>query len=252
MDIHKPKPWHGVREFLKEYAIIVVGVLTALGAEQAVEALHWRHVAARTEENLRTGAIADLEFAMIRLATFPCVNARIGELSRALAAGGGDWRATTTATPLFTKRYRPAFPQVVRERKGFYSHTPWEVAVAQGAVTHLTRTESHLFARHFRGSAIIQDLQTTESDLESRLGVLAFDAPLTPEQRTGLLTVVSQLDSIEAQIASHNERMLIDAPKLGIKPPKAAYDDITALRSQRGACVRDVQFPLVQVSPDPL
>ncbi len=41
MDIHKPKPWHGVREFLKEYVIIVVGVLTALGAEQLVEHLRW-------------------------------------------------------------------------------------------------------------------------------------------------------------------------------------------------------------------
>ena len=30
MDIHKPKPWHGVREFLKEYLIIVVGAQTAL------------------------------------------------------------------------------------------------------------------------------------------------------------------------------------------------------------------------------
>ena len=37
MDIHKPKPWRGVREFLKEYVIIVIGVLTALGGEQAVE-----------------------------------------------------------------------------------------------------------------------------------------------------------------------------------------------------------------------
>jgi hypothetical protein len=37
MDIHKPKPWHGLREFLKEYAIIVVGVLTALAGEQAVD-----------------------------------------------------------------------------------------------------------------------------------------------------------------------------------------------------------------------
>ena len=44
MDIHKPKPWHGLREFLKEYLIIVVGVLTALGAEQAVEMIH-RHEA---------------------------------------------------------------------------------------------------------------------------------------------------------------------------------------------------------------
>ena len=34
MDIHKPKPWHGWREFLKVYATIVIGVLTALAAEQ--------------------------------------------------------------------------------------------------------------------------------------------------------------------------------------------------------------------------
>jgi len=43
MDIHKPKPWHGFREFLKEYVIIVIGVLTALGAEAVVEWAHWRH-----------------------------------------------------------------------------------------------------------------------------------------------------------------------------------------------------------------
>src|ERR1700759_1603280 len=45
MDIHKPKPWHGLREFLKEFGTIVLGVLVALGAEQAVEWLHWRHEA---------------------------------------------------------------------------------------------------------------------------------------------------------------------------------------------------------------
>jgi hypothetical protein len=50
VDLHKPKPWHGVREFLKEYVIIVVGVLTALGAEQVVETLHWRHEVALARE----------------------------------------------------------------------------------------------------------------------------------------------------------------------------------------------------------
>ena len=52
MDIHKPKPWHNVREFLKEYVIIVIGVLTALGAEQTVEWLHWRHLAEKAEQDL--------------------------------------------------------------------------------------------------------------------------------------------------------------------------------------------------------
>jgi hypothetical protein len=55
LDIHKPKPWHGLREFLKEYVIIVVGVLTALAFEQGVEWLHWRHVTEVTEEHLRGG-----------------------------------------------------------------------------------------------------------------------------------------------------------------------------------------------------
>jgi hypothetical protein len=53
MDLHTPKPWHGLREFLKEYLIIVVGVLTALGAEAVVENLHWRH-----EVHLARDAIA--------------------------------------------------------------------------------------------------------------------------------------------------------------------------------------------------
>lgn len=44
MEIHKPKPWHTVREFLKEYAIIVLSVITALAAEQAVEWLNWQHL----------------------------------------------------------------------------------------------------------------------------------------------------------------------------------------------------------------
>jgi hypothetical protein len=36
-------PWNGWREFLKECAIILVGMLPALSAEQAVEAPQWAH-----------------------------------------------------------------------------------------------------------------------------------------------------------------------------------------------------------------
>ena len=59
MDIHKPKPWHGWREFLKEYAIIVVGVLTALAAEQVVDWLHWRQQGGRRAPGARRGLRAD-------------------------------------------------------------------------------------------------------------------------------------------------------------------------------------------------
>ena len=67
MDIHKPEPWHTVREFLKEYVIIVVGVLTALGAEQAVEAVHTAQKAAEAEQLVREEFGRNLEYVHERL-----------------------------------------------------------------------------------------------------------------------------------------------------------------------------------------
>ena len=84
MDIHKPKPWHGVREFLKEYAIIVVGVLTALAAEQGVEWLHWRHMAHQNETQLAAGLQPNLWNSARWLIYRPCADQRVARLAEAL------------------------------------------------------------------------------------------------------------------------------------------------------------------------
>ena len=53
MDIHKPNPWHGWREFLKEIGTIVIGVLIALAGEQLVERLHHGEQAKLAERAMR-------------------------------------------------------------------------------------------------------------------------------------------------------------------------------------------------------
>jgi hypothetical protein len=80
MDIHKPKPWHGLREFLKEYLIIVVGVMTALAGEAGVEWLHWRREVAAAHAAL-AGEIADNSrvFAF-RIAAGRCIERRLDAL----------------------------------------------------------------------------------------------------------------------------------------------------------------------------
>jgi hypothetical protein len=60
MDIHKPKPWHGWREFGKELTTIVLGVLIALVAEQAVEWLHHRTEVAEARHALDAEVRYDL------------------------------------------------------------------------------------------------------------------------------------------------------------------------------------------------
>ena len=89
MDIHKPRPWHGGREFLKEIGTIVIGVLIAIGAEQTAEALHHRAQAramtaklrAESEEN-RPVVAYDVESLKDGLASADAVSA-------ALAKGAG-------------------------------------------------------------------------------------------------------------------------------------------------------------------
>jgi len=103
MDIHKPKPWHGFREFLKEYAIIVVGVLTALAAEQGVEWLHWRHEAETAREALRYDLRRVVGWSGAVAAEAPCKAAHLAEMRHAL-----DQAQSAHRLPPFAWRGGPA------------------------------------------------------------------------------------------------------------------------------------------------
>lgn len=54
MHVHLPKPMHGWRAFFGEVGIIVLGVLIALGAGQAAEAIHQAHQRTELREALDT------------------------------------------------------------------------------------------------------------------------------------------------------------------------------------------------------
>jgi hypothetical protein len=88
MDVHKPKPFHNWREFLKEYAIIVVGVLTALFADQAVQSIDWQHkVDAAIADMDNELGVADGPQAYARLAIHDCLTTRLSVLRQAVERG---------------------------------------------------------------------------------------------------------------------------------------------------------------------
>jgi hypothetical protein len=88
MDVHKPKLVRNWREFLKEYGIIVLGVLTALLAEQAVQSFEWRHkvhvaIADMTQEM----ANGNGPEAYARLAIHDCLADRLAAAREAVESG---------------------------------------------------------------------------------------------------------------------------------------------------------------------
>jgi hypothetical protein len=99
MDIHKPKPIHGWREFLKEYGIIVIGVLTALAAEQAVEWASWRHKMADARQALGREITYNIKALELMDAQNDCLHAKLAALE-SWANGTGARPEGRTRAPL--------------------------------------------------------------------------------------------------------------------------------------------------------
>ncbi len=160
MDIHKPKPWHGLREFLKEYLIIVVGVLTALAAEQAVEWLHWRH-----EVHLAREAIAfDLKRLVGGAAAQDnhtiCTGRHLAELERAIEQA----EATGRLPPM-------GWPGIPPEAA--WSLRSWSALTSGQTLAHFPNREQIILSGLTDELQRMQALADAEVDDWSTLGILA-------------------------------------------------------------------------------
>jgi hypothetical protein len=88
MEVHKPKLVSNWRELLKEWGIIVLGVLTALLAEQAVQSVDWEHkVDAAVADMNNELSTADGPQAYTRLAAHDCIAMRLDAIRAAVESG---------------------------------------------------------------------------------------------------------------------------------------------------------------------
>ena len=227
MDIHKPKPWHGVREFLKEYVIIVVGVLTALAAEQGVEWLHWRHQAEVTEARLEAEMRTNLLNAYGQLINQRCYNDRLAALAEPLR-GRGLWRgAAIRRTPAAAAEILPpyiragiltsAVPPVYMSLGGVWPDGSWTAALASGVTLHMDQARTDRYARLYRTFATMRDVQTAEAETAAKLSQLAFDCDLSDADRTHFLEAVGQLSFWNVQMAAISRGAILSASAAGIE-----------------------------------
>jgi hypothetical protein len=199
MDIHKPKPWHGVREFLKEYLIIVVGVLTALAFEQTVEWLHVRADVGDARAALHGEMADDLRTLMLQAREDGCWPGRIGAYEQ--------WAKGAGLKP-------PHGPSALMEG---LSAAAWETAKTS-AVPHMDLEERLALARFYSGIENQGTHISTIRQLSNELiGYLNRDS-LEPQETHDLLRLAGRLRSfINAE--RRNVPQLLDAGRaLGVKP----------------------------------
>jgi hypothetical protein len=198
MDIHKPKPWHGAREFLKEYLIIAVGVLTALAAEQAVEWAHTHEEVAAARSALHHEMSGDLQALVVEVREDGCW---LRGLDTVEAWGK-------------TQQPKPAWPGNLLSN---LRTSAWDVAKT-GAVAHMDLAERLALADFYAGvdnqRSLIMAARGDALDLE---GYLNRDS-LDPEEAHALIRLVARVRGIARAEIRNAPGMLAAGRKLGIEP----------------------------------
>jgi hypothetical protein len=178
MHIHKPHLWQGWREFLKEYLIIFVGVLTALIAEQVAEAVRMHAEAAEAREAIRAEVVDDITRIQQRALADGCVQQRLADLGKIVDKAAPDGRISG---PNWIGR---------PPRYGVES-ARWDAASQSGRVSLLPTGWQARFGILYTGLRYHYDLNNAEQQTWSSLDGLTGLDRLTPD---GKLVIKAQIE----------------------------------------------------------
>ena len=195
MHVHLPKPLHGWREFAGEVGIIVLGVLIALGAEQVIEAVHWRRETEATRQALGKEAADNLSGAATRRRQQPCVDQRLSEIAAIFA----DHAA---GKPI---QIRGA---IGRPISYFGSTDAWNVEMASQALSHMSLDEKLALSTAFANYQNLNDVLRLEQDAWLRLDVLDAPDQLEAGDWPPLRQAYAQAKSLNARLQIITGHML--------------------------------------------
>ena len=156
MRVHGPKLFGDWRDFGREYAIIVLGVLTALLAQSVAESFAWREkVRAATDDMRQELGAGDAPQNYVRLMMSQCFNDRLATTKQAIEAGDRE-TSRQSAKALWVP-------------VGTYDNYAWENAVSSEISTHIPQRQKYEFRIAY---VMIPELDAVRAKMLSELATL--------------------------------------------------------------------------------
>jgi hypothetical protein len=235
MEIHKPKPWHGFREFLKEYAIIVLGVLTALAAESAVEWGHWQEKIGLGRDAMHQEIAANGSYYAFRVTAGPCVVRRLNQLAE-----------VTEQVAL----HRPVEPIHFAGLHigNLIVDNAWQAERAEQTLTHLRRQELDRLSQFYAQQEDIRLWVEKEEEAWATLRMLEGDPNrLGAADVTTLRNALQQARNLNFLLSLNSQTELDQARSLGVIVPLPRADGPNGLDVKRACAPLDRSL-----NPDPM
>jgi len=225
MHIHLPKPLHGWRAFVGEVGIIVLGVLIALGAEQMVEALHWRAEMNGERQALYSEARDNVGSVRWRERLQPCIDARLAELNAIFHAHAAGRTIVLRGA-------------VGRPVTSFMSTTAWQVALSSQAVSHMSLTQKLAFARAFSSYENLDQALLREQDAWLKLGVLDDPTLLSEGDWSAVRQAYAEAAALNTRIKLITQHVL-SVGTLGQRP-KESFDALPSVKNAAAEFCRPI------------
>lgn len=218
-----PRPWSRRRwmRLAREVGVIVLGVLIALAADQAAQALHWRNEVIQGRASLREELQNSAFAARERVAMVGCLDARLSFLQQRLEASGARWEAAPWS--------RLAGHPVSDGQAYFTPMREWESEVwralsADGTATHFPRAEMLRLTTLYQYLELQRADNVNERARIAPVAMLGRSFPLSETARYQIGMSIEEQKGINRVAALGAEQILVLIDRAGMSPSGARWE----------------------------
>ncbi len=203
--------------FWSEILIVVLGVVIALAANEAVEEWNWRTRVKDAEARLQGDIAWVFLWSAEKSVTQPCVDAQLAAMSRNVLDSGDTLQPLPVGTALDRQ-------WVVRMPTRPYRFPTWEALLADGTASHFPPQRQAILGRISHDMVQARAYEAESRGLDGALLVMRDPIALDPMVRADLLTNINRLRSLwgnERLYARQRMRLIADA---GSAPSEAVVE----------------------------
>lgn len=214
----RPQPIHGWKQFFNEIAVIVLGILIALGLEQLIERAHWNSQTSEASETLRKELGWNRHSLDIFVKDVPCMLGNVGDLER----------LTLDGKVAEVRGFFDTHSAVANRIHSFRTlrFGGWEAAKSSGLLAHMTTEERLGFAKVYDSLDRIVSFNKDASLAARRIRTAIYAYDGSQADKRDLLRAIGEYRAMFPEVRFYRDVTMRQIDAIGYDPESATDPNI--------------------------